>query len=101
LLYHHLPEPEAYRDAATGTAHDSETLKALHLLIHTIKNTYESTTERLVGLLAEGKITYDLLWALFKPNGHVVTICRGSGKPRCARYDFGEEKEIRQRGEVF
>jgi hypothetical protein len=42
-----------------------------------------------------------LLWALFKPNGHVVTICRGSSKPRCARYDFSEEKEIRQGVKYF
>jgi hypothetical protein len=101
LLYHYLPELEAYRDAATGTAHDSETLKALNLLIRTIKDTYEPTTERLAGLLAEGKITYDLLWALFKANGHVVTTCRGSRKPRCVRYDFGEEKETTQGVKYF
>jgi hypothetical protein len=101
LLYHYLPELEAYRDAATGTTHDSVTLKALNLLIRTIKDTYDSTTRRLAGLLVEGKITYNLLWALFKANGHVVTVCRGSRKLRCVRYDFGEEKETTQGVKYF
>lgn len=70
-------------------------------MIRTIKDAYESITERLTGLLAEGKITYDLLWALFKANGHVVTICHGSRKPRCVRYDFGEEKKTPQGVKYF
>jgi hypothetical protein len=91
LLYHHLPELEAYRDAATGTADNSETLKALRPLIRTIKDTYEPIAKRLAGLVAKGKITYDLLWALFKPNGHVVTICGGSDKPGIAIHSGGIE----------
>lgn len=81
--------------------HDPSTLKALDLLIHTINNTYNSTTERLTALLADGKITYDLLWALFKANSHVFTTCRGSRKPRSVKYDFGEEKKTNQGVKYF
>jgi hypothetical protein len=70
-------------------------------LIRTIRDRYKSITERLVPLLKEGKITYDLLWALFKANSHVISICAGSGKPRCLRYDMGEEKKTDQGVEYF
>lgn len=102
MLYHYLSKLEAYRvDAADRTVNDRETLEALGFLIQTIKNNYKSITERLTPLLAEGKITYDLLWALFKANDHIVTICRGSRKPRCVRYDFGEEKKTSQGVKYF
>jgi hypothetical protein len=39
-----------------------------------------------------GEIPYDLLWALFKPNMFVYTTCPGTKKPRCIKYDFGEER---------
>ncbi|OAG36189.1 splicing factor 3A subunit 3 [Fonsecaea monophora] len=57
--------------------------------------------KRLVPLLTEGKITYDLLWALFKANDHVISDCSGSGKPRCFRYGMGEEKKTEQGVEYF
>jgi hypothetical protein len=71
-------------------------LRHLDLLIHTIKDTYKSTTERFTELLADGMITYNLLWILFKSNSHIFTICRASRKPRCLKYDFGEEKKTTQ-----
>jgi hypothetical protein len=55
----------------------------------------------LTALLADGNITYDLLWALFKANSHVFTICRGSSKPRYVRYDFGEGKKTAQGVKYF
>ena len=55
--------------------------------------TYESTTQRLLSLLENEEITYDLLWALFKPNSRIYTTCFGTGKPRCVIYDGGEENE--------
>ena len=78
-----------------------KSVDALNLLIRTIKDRYRPTTERLIPLLEEGKITYDLLWALFKANSHVVSICPRSGKLRCLRYDIGEEKKIDQGVEYF
>ena len=61
MLYYYFFELKVYRDATIGTTYDSETLKALNLLIRTIKNTYEPTIKRLAGLFVEGKIIYNLL----------------------------------------
>jgi hypothetical protein len=69
-------------------------LSHLDLLIKHIKEAYASTTQRLALLLHNGEITYDLLWALFKPNSVIYTTCPSTRKPRCIKYDFGEEKTI-------
>jgi hypothetical protein len=42
-------------------------------------------------MLQHGHITYDLLWALFKPGSHVYGRCFGTGEPRCVIFDAGEE----------
>lgn len=70
-------------------------------MILTIEDSYRDTIERLTQLLDDDKITYDLLWALFRANDHVITTCPGSGKPRCLRYDLGEEKKTDQGLEYF
>jgi hypothetical protein len=54
--------------------------------------TYADTRTRIFPLLVSGEITYDLLWALFKPNTFTYTTCPGTKKPRCIKYDFGEER---------
>jgi hypothetical protein len=71
---------------------DDSYLKHFNLLVDFIKVTYASTTERLTALLKDHEITYDLLWALFKPNIVVYTTYYGTGKPRCVRYYFREER---------
>ena len=67
----------------------------LELLIDCITETYADVTQHLTSLLQGGEITYDLLWALFKSNALVYTTCSGTHKPRCVRYNFGEEKKSR------
>lgn len=42
-------------------------------------------------MLQHGQITYDLLWALFKPGCHVYTTCIGTNEPRCVIFNAGEE----------
>ncbi|KIW99705.1 uncharacterized protein Z518_11118 [Rhinocladiella mackenziei CBS 650.93] len=102
LLFHYLSELEAYRvGVANGSIADRNSIDALDLLIHTIKNRYKATAERLNPLLKEGKITYDLLWALFKANDYIISICPGSGKPKCLRYEMGEEKKTEQGVKYF
>ncbi|CAL3963695.1 unnamed protein product [Diplocarpon coronariae] len=80
LLFHYLSDLEAYR---SNTVLDDSTLQHLSLLVDFIKKTYESTAERLSALLEKCEITYDLLWAFFKPNAVLYTTCVGTGKPRC------------------
>jgi len=71
---------------------DCPALEHLDLLIGFIRTAYASTTERLVPLLEQHQITYDLLWTLFKPNTLAHTKCFGTGQPRCVRYECGDEK---------
>lgn len=50
-----------------------------------------SVARSVSSLIEQGHITYDLLWALFKPGCYVFTTCLGTGKPRCVIFDAGEE----------
>ena len=43
--------------------------------------------------MSHGEITYDLLWALFKPNAPVFTIDQDSEQPKCLLFDFGEAQD--------
>lgn len=54
------------------------------------------TTTRLQSLLQDGKITYELLWALFKPNTLVLTTCLGSQQVRCLRFQLAYEDKTAQ-----
>jgi len=60
-----------------------------------MEDTYKSTKQHLDALLKHQEITCDLLWARFPPNALVYTTCRGTKKPQCVRFDFGEEKKLR------
>jgi hypothetical protein len=102
LLFNLLPELENYAGSApdAGTP-QTKALKHLTLLINCIKSTYKETMERLDALLAKDMITYDLLWALFKPGERICTVCRGTGKPRSLVYNSGEEKKAKQGVEYF
>lgn len=71
---------------------DAAELKHLSLLADFIKSKYASTTDHLIPLLENGEITYELLWALFKPNTIVYTTCLDMEKSLCIRVDMGEEK---------
>jgi hypothetical protein len=53
----------------------SSVLRHLSLLIDYMDRTFNPTSQRLETLLKHGEITYDLLWALFKPNTLVFTKC--------------------------
>ncbi|KAK5077724.1 hypothetical protein LTR70_009492 [Exophiala xenobiotica] len=86
---------------AQDGAYDLTSLKALRLLTRTIKDRAKASSERLDPLLREGKITYDLLWALFKANTPVITTCPGSGQSRCLQYNMGDEKKTEQGVEYF
>ncbi|KAI9750422.1 MAG: hypothetical protein M4579_006477 [Chaenotheca gracillima] len=75
-------------------SNDHQNLRQRHvdLMIEYLEKTFASTTQRLASLLKHGQITYDLLWALFKPEALVFTTCHGTGKPRCVRFEQGMEK---------
>ncbi|KUJ06192.1 uncharacterized protein LY89DRAFT_712694 [Mollisia scopiformis] len=95
LLYTTLPKLELCQSWNEIAPLDQERTSHLGLLIDYLKSAYTDTTQSMLSLLLTGYITYDLLWALFKPNDLVYTTCSGTHKPRCVRYNFGEEKRTK------
>jgi hypothetical protein len=95
MLFHFLNELQAYRMRIKRAVQKDDTAsRHLELLVQFIEKTYTSTTQLLKALLKHHEITYNLLWALFKPNTILYTTCPGTKKPRCVKYDFGEEKKL-------
>lgn len=94
MLYHFLPELEAYKGAPENSTH-------LDLLVNYIRDAYALTKQRLVSLRDSGEITFDLLWTLFKSNELVYGKCYGTKKHRCTRFDSGEVKEDDEGDEYF
>lgn len=66
------------------------TYQHLDLLIRHIEETHRSVTDNLLPLLEHGEITFELLWALFRPNQILFSECPGTEKPRAIKYDSGE-----------
>lgn len=64
----------------------------LDLLIGYLRQTYAALSQHLDGLLQYGEITYNLLWALFKPNTIIYTMCKGTEKPQYVKHRISEEK---------
>ncbi|KAJ5830859.1 Spastin [Penicillium chrysogenum] len=92
VLFHFLPELDRCAENMDSSSdHESAHAKHLLLLIEHLKHKYTSTLQRLESMLQHGHITYDLLWALFKPGCHVYTTCIGTKEPRCVTFDAGEE----------
>ncbi|KAJ5239332.1 hypothetical protein N7468_003951 [Penicillium chermesinum] len=91
-LFHFLPELEKYAHNINNRTECKFSYPQLCLLIDHIKQTYTSVSQRLNSMLPHGHITYDLLWALFKPGCPVYTTCLGTKEPRCVIFDAGEER---------
>ncbi|KAJ6136910.1 hypothetical protein N7497_012162 [Penicillium chrysogenum] len=92
VLFHFLPALDrCVADTDNSSYHHSAHTEHLRLLIDHLKQAYASTSHRLESMLQHGHITYDLLWALFKPGCHVYTTCIGTKEPRCVKFDAGEE----------
>ncbi|THC87944.1 hypothetical protein EYZ11_012610 [Aspergillus tanneri] len=96
ILFHFLPELLDYIQKIKGAEDDNrDPIQLEHLTLFTnyMKEACASTSQRVSSLLQHRKITYDLLWALFKPGGLVYSTCFGTGKPRYLDFDgrdFGE-----------
>ncbi|KAI2756919.1 hypothetical protein DTO013E5_44 [Penicillium roqueforti] len=92
FLFHFLPELDRYTENMDSSS-DNKSAHAEHLLllIDHLKHTHTSALQRLKSMLQHGHITYDLLWALFKPSCHIYTTCIGTKEPRCVVFDAGEE----------
>ena len=63
---------------------------------------YADTKKTLYPLLAAGNITFELLWALYRPNEIAVTSCYGAWEePRCFRMDYAIKNSSMMRGEWY
>jgi hypothetical protein len=89
-----LPDTVAWRDQVDVTVPDADSSPDhLVFLISYLQRVYKTTISQLRSLLKHGEITYDLLWALFKPNEYLYTTCFGTHKDRGVIFDHGEKKE--------
>ena len=63
-------------------------MNALKVLVKFIKKDYKDTMKKLYPMIREGKITFPLLWALFKPNTIIYAPTYGSETvPRAFKVD--------------
>lgn len=87
-----MAELEAHRTELEDDTDNDVKIKHLNLLVEYIRAAYISTSSRLASLLKDRKITYDLLWALFRPNMEIYTTVLDAEKPACCRYNSGKER---------
>ncbi|KAH8727366.1 hypothetical protein GQ44DRAFT_107229 [Phaeosphaeriaceae sp. PMI808] len=79
-LFLHLPELEDY---LTKASLEKTVAKHGALLVETIKSQYKDTIRKKQSLIEAGKITFELLWTLLKPNGILLAPTEGfDGEPR-------------------
>lgn len=72
------------------------------VLIGFVDEDYDETKKTLYPLLEAGNITFDLLWALFKPNTIAYTTTYGSVEdPRCFKVDYANKESSFVRGEWY
>ena len=89
LLYSFLDRLDSFQTRPEKPCSEDAMLHLL-ILIDFLKAEFASITTRLTALLSHHEITYDLLWAIFKPNVSIYTLCTGSGQPRCIACDYSE-----------
>lgn len=76
--------------------------KIVKVLVQYLDVDYEDTKKTLYPLLEAGNITFDLLWALFKPNEIAVTSCYGIwSEPRCFKVEYANKCASLTRGEWY
>jgi hypothetical protein len=74
----------------------------LKLMVLYLDKDYESTKKTLEPMLKAGNITFELLWALFKPNTIAFTTTYGAAdQPRCFKVDQAYKEKSFTRGEYY
>lgn len=72
------------------------------VLIDYLDEDYKDIKKTLKGLLKQGEITFELLWAIFKPNCIAYTSTYGStNDPRCFKVDYTVKCSNFMRGEYY
>jgi hypothetical protein len=73
-------------------------IEHVKLLIEYLNTDYEGVKSTLYPLLASSMITFDLLWALLKPNTIMYTTCAGSNEPRAFKLEYAQKNCSFMRG---
>lgn len=77
-------DPETNKKAIKKT---KKTIDHLGTFIKYVDIDFDDTKKKLYPLLKAGKITYDLLWTIFKPGEIIYTPdYEGDGEPHCMKY---------------
>ncbi|KAK7548787.1 putative AAA family ATPase [Phyllosticta citricarpa] len=72
------------------------------IMIKYLDEDYDETKKTLYPMLEAGNITFDLLWALFKPNTLAYTTTYGAAEhPRCFKVDYAYKERSFIRGEWY
>ena len=110
ILFLHLEELRAhYKKTLKATIKKEKKRKVIKKLeqqrklckslVSFIDEDYADTKKTLYPLLAAGNITFDLMWALFKPNEIAITSCYGSwDEARCFRVEYATKNSSMTRG---
>lgn len=76
----------------------SQQIDHVKLLIEYLNADYTSVKATLYPLLANNMITFDLLWALLKPNTMIYTTCAGSNEPRAFKLEYAQKNSNFMKG---
>ncbi|OQN98107.1 hypothetical protein B0A48_15939 [Cryoendolithus antarcticus] len=76
--------------------------KMVMTLVAYIDEDYSVIKKTLYPLIAAGNITFELLWALYKPNEIAISSCYGSWEePRCFKVEHANKLKSMTRGEWY
>ncbi|KAI5812977.1 P-loop containing nucleoside triphosphate hydrolase protein [Pyronema omphalodes] len=85
-LWHYLPE---LRDAVSEMPEDGVERRHGDYFLSFLDSEFEETEKKVENLFEQGLITYDLLWALFKPGEVVYTPANDTYPARCWKFMEG------------
>lgn len=112
MLFLYLEETRAYmkklkkigKNARKRKTRKASAVKASHLriLVKYLDKDYADIKKTLYPLLNSNMITFDLLWALFKPNTIVYTTTYGhSDEPRCFKLEYATKESSFMKGSWY
>ena len=112
MLFMYLEEMRQYTKKLKGLAKSEKKKKArksakakaahLKIMIKYLDKDYAETKKTLYPLLESNTITFDLLWALFKPNSISYTTTYGNvDEPRAFKIDYATKESSFMRGQWY
>ena len=95
---HKKMEPGKPEDIPLTPEEISQQIDHVKLLIEYLNTDYAGIKATLYPLLANSMITFDLLWAILKPNTMMYTTCAGSNEPRAFKLEYAGKESSFMRG---